>query len=96
MTVCSNEAVLRTLTTRDLASVLVNPPLILFDAVLAPRQNTLFQTFVYDTGSDVVMLLSLSFAVDDEDQIDERRFDFRAYDLNEKDSQVNVPLLLGM
>ena len=37
-------------------------PILLFDPALAPRKNALFQAAAHGTGSDVAMLLSLSFA----------------------------------
>jgi ankyrin repeat protein len=72
-------------------------PLLLFSE-LAARKNALFQAAAHGTGSDVVMLLSLSFAVDDEDESDEGESDeddIRTYDVNEEDSQGNSPLLLA-
>ena len=44
------------------ASCLKSPPNLLFDAALAPRENALSQAAAHGTGSDVAMLLSLSFA----------------------------------
>jgi hypothetical protein len=81
----------------NLGSVLTSPPLLLFDPALVPRKNALFQAAAHGTGSDVAMLLSLSFAVGDKDLSDERRVDseIRTYDANEKDSQGNAPLLLA-
>jgi ankyrin repeat protein len=53
----------------------------------------LLQAAAHGTAPEVVMLLSLSFAVgDDEDDSD--KDDIRTYDVNEKDSQGNSPLLL--
>ena len=40
----------------------------LFDPDLTARKNALFQTTTHHTGSDVTMLLSLSFDVGDEDE----------------------------
>jgi hypothetical protein len=73
-------------------------PLLLFDPVLAPRKDALFQAAAHGTGSDVAMLLSLSFAVredDESDQDESDQGDMRTYDVNEKDSEGNSPLLLA-
>jgi hypothetical protein len=83
----------------NLGSVLASPPLLLFDPTLAPRKNALFQAAAHGTGSDVAMLLSLSFAVGEEKESDEEsegpEGDIRTYDVNKKDYQGNVPLLLA-
>ena len=71
------------------------PPLLLYDPELAPRKNALFQAAAHGTGSDVAMLLSLSFAVGDEDDGDEDESDedesdegkMRTYDVNEEYSR---------
>ena len=73
-------------------------PLLLFDPELAARKNALFQAAAHGTGSDVAMLLTLSYAVgyeneSDEDESDEG--DIRTFDVNEQDSQGNSPLLLA-
>jgi hypothetical protein len=78
-------------------------PLLLFDPELAARKNALFQAAAHGTGSDVVMLLILSFAVFDEtipgswygDDESFEEGDTRTYDVNAKDSQGNSPLLLA-
>jgi hypothetical protein len=77
-------------------------PLLLFDPELAARKNALFQAAAHGTGSDVAMLLILSFAVVDEtipgDWYDDDEIyegDTRTYDVNAKDSQGNSPLLLA-
>jgi hypothetical protein len=57
----------------------------LFDPELVPREDALFQAAAHGTGSDVAMLLSLSFAVGEGVWI---------YDANEEDSRGNSPLLL--
>jgi hypothetical protein len=83
--------------------LLASPPLLLFDPALAPRKNALFQAAAHGTAPDVAMLLSLSFAVGDEDKSDEEESDeeesddgdFRTYDVNEKDAEGNSPLLLA-
>jgi len=70
----------------------------LFDPKLAARKNALFQAAAHGTGSDVAMLLSLSFAVGDENESDEDESDegdIRTYDVNETDSEGNSPLLLA-
>jgi hypothetical protein len=80
-----------------------SPPLLLHDEALTPRKNALFQAAAHGTGSDVAMLLSLSFAVGDEDESDEDESDedesdeggTRTYDVNEQDSQGNSPMLLA-
>jgi hypothetical protein len=86
----------------NLGSLLhASPPLLLFDPVLASRKNALFQAAAHGTAPEVAMLLSLSFAVGNEDESDEEESDqeesdegcFRIYDVNEKDSQGNAPLL---
>ena len=79
-----------------------SPPLLLFDPELAARKNALFQAAAHGTGSDVAMLLSLSFAVGDahvsyenENEEDESvEDDIRTFDVNEKDSQ--GPLLAAV
>ena len=53
----------------------------------------LFQAAAHDTVPEVAMLLSLSFAIGEDDESDDD--DIRTYDLNEKDSEGNVPLLLA-
>jgi hypothetical protein len=71
----------------NLGSLLsASPPLLLFDRGLAPRENALLQGAAHGTAPEVAMLLSLSFAVGD---------DSRTYDVNEKDSQGDAPLLLA-
>jgi hypothetical protein len=71
----------------NLGSLLsASPPLLLVDRGLAPRENALLQAAAHGTAPEVAMLLSLSFAVGD---------DIRTYDVNEKDSQGNAPLLLA-
>ena len=82
----------------NLGSLLPGPPLLLFDQALAPRKNALFQAAAHGTGSDVAMLLSLSFAVGDEDEGDEESSDegdFRTYDVCKEDLYGNSPLLLA-
>jgi ankyrin repeat protein len=73
----------------NLRSRLQSPPLLLFDRALAPRENALLQAAEHGTAPEVAMLLSLSFAVGDEEG------NVRTYDVNEKDSQGNSPLLLA-
>jgi hypothetical protein len=68
----------------NLGSLLQSTPLLLFDPALAPRKNALFQAAAHGTGSDVAMLLSLSFAGD-----------VRTYNVNQKDSKGNSALLLA-
>ena len=73
-------------------------PLLLFDPEWAPYKDALFQAAEHGTGSDVAMLLTLSYAVgyeneSDEDESDEG--DIRTFDVNEQDSQGNSPLLLA-
>ena len=75
-------------------------PLLLFDRGLAPRKNALLQAAAHGTAPEVAMLLSLSFAVGDEEESDEDdsesdEDDTRTYDVNEKDSHGNAPLLLA-
>jgi hypothetical protein len=68
----------------NLSSLLMaSPPLLLFDPELAPCKNALFQAAAHGTGSDMAMLLSLSFA------------GIRTYDVNEEDEHGNSPLLLA-
>ncbi len=62
-----------------------SPPALLFDP-LVPRKNALLQAATHGTAPDVAMLLSLSFAVGD---------DVRTFDVNEKGSEGNAPLLLA-
>jgi hypothetical protein len=73
-------------------------PLLLFDPELAARKYALFQAAAHGTGSDVAMLLSLSFSIGDEDSGDEDEMDEgyrRIFDVNEEDLQGNSPLLLA-
>jgi hypothetical protein len=88
----------------NLSSLLrASTPFRLCDSSLAPRKNALFQAAAHGTGSDVAMLLSLSFAVGDVDESDEDEGDenardeggIRTYDMNEEDSHGNSPLLLA-
>jgi ankyrin repeat protein len=74
-----------------------SPPLLLFDRGLVPSENALFQAAAHGTAPEVAMLLSLSFAVGDEDHSDEDGSDedIRTFDVNEKGSQGNSPLLLA-
>jgi len=69
-----------------------SPPALLFDP-LAPRPDALFQAATHGTAPEVAVLLNLSFAVGDEEESDEE--DIRTFDVNEKDSQGNSPLLLA-
>jgi len=74
-----------------------SPSALLFDP-LAPRENALFQTTTHGTAPEVVMLLSFSFAVGDQEESDEDESDeddIRTFDVNEEDSQGNSPLLLA-
>jgi len=70
-------------------------PLLLFDPELHASKNALLQAAAHGTGSDVAMLLSLSFAVGDEvesyeDESDESdESDIRTYDVNEEDALQN-------
>ena len=48
-----------------------SPPLLLFDPALAPCKNALIQAAAHGTGSDVAMLLSLSFGDGEENESDE-------------------------
>jgi ankyrin repeat protein len=64
-------------------------PLLLFDPELAPRKNALFQAAAHGTGSDVAMLLSLSFAVENDEG------DIRTFDVNDEDKEGDSPLLLA-
>ena len=73
--------------------LLASPPLLLFDPALAPRNNALCQAAAHGTAPEVAMLLSLSFAIGEDYESDDD--DIRTYDLNEKDSEGNVPLLLA-
>jgi hypothetical protein len=79
---------------------------VLFDRALAPRKDALFQAAAHGTGSDVAMLLSLSFAVGDENESDEDEndddasdeCDIRTFDVNKQDSMRHCghsPLLLA-
>ena len=77
-----------------------SPPLLLFDLGLVPRKNALLQAAAHGTAPEVAMLLSLSFAVGDEEESDEDdnesdEDDTRTFDVNEKDSEGNSPLLLA-
>ena len=68
----------------NLSSLLkASPPLLLFDPALAPCKNSLFQAAAHGTGSDMAMLLSLSFA------------GISSFDVNEEDAHGNSPLLLA-
>jgi ankyrin repeat protein len=79
----------------DLSSLLhASPPLLLWDPAMAPRKNALLQAAAHGTAPEVAMLLSLSFAVGG-DEVDSDKDDIRTYDVNEKDSQGNSPLLLA-
>ncbi len=56
----------------NLGSLLhASPALLLFDPALACRKNALFQAAAHGTAPEVAMLLSLSFAVGNEDESDE-------------------------
>jgi hypothetical protein len=73
-------------------------PLLLFDPELAARKNALFQAAAHGTGSDVAMLLSLSFPVAEEadnDDDESAQGHIRTYDVNDKDSEGDSPLLLA-
>jgi ankyrin repeat protein len=73
-------------------------PLLLFDPELAARKNALFQAAAHGTGSDVAMLLSLSFTVAEEadnDDDESAQGHIRTYDVNDKDSEGDSPLLLA-
>ena len=70
-----------------------SPPLLLFDRNLVPRENTLLQSVTHGTAPEVTILLSLSFTIGDDNESDED--DIRTYDVNEKDSEGNSPLLLA-
>ena len=76
-----------------------SPPLLLFDRGLVPRENALLQAAAHGTAPEVAMLLSLSFAVGDEEESDEEDNesdeDIRTFDVNEDDSEGNSPLLLA-
>ena len=82
----------------NLGSLLhARPPLLLFDPVLTPRKNAMFQAVGHGTDPEVSMLLSLSFGVGYEDVDDTENEgdegDIWTYDMNEEDSQGNAPLL---
>jgi hypothetical protein len=70
----------------NLGSLLLSPPVLLCDPALAPHENALFQAAAHGTAPEVAMLLSLSFAVGDS---------IKTFDVNEKDSEGNAPLLLA-
>jgi hypothetical protein len=78
-------------------------PHLLFDPELAAHKNALFRAAAHGTGSDVAMLLILSFAVGDEEESDEDESDedesdeddIRIYDVNDEDSEGDSPLLLA-
>jgi hypothetical protein len=67
-------------------------PLLLFDRGLVPRENALLQAAAHGTAPEVAMLLSLSFAVGDDEESNEDNI--RTY-VNEGDSEGNSPLLLA-
>jgi hypothetical protein len=87
---------LRSLLLSDTSS----PPLLLFDRGLVPRKNALLQAAAHGTAPEVVILLSLSFALGDEEDREEDdhesdKNDIRTFDVNEEDSEGNSPLLLA-
>jgi hypothetical protein len=66
-----------------LGSLLVHAsPLLLFDTALYPGKSALFQAAAHGTGSDMAMLLSLSFGM-------------KTYDPNKISPKGNSPLLLA-
>ncbi len=60
-----------------------SPPLLMFERGLVPCKNALLQAAAHGTSPEVAMLLSLSFALGDEEESDEEYIDegdFRTFD----------------
>jgi hypothetical protein len=69
-------------------------PLLLFDPQLDPGNDALVQATAHGTGSDVAMLLTLSFAGGQGNASDEDQGGW-IYGVNQKDSEGDSPLLLA-